>query len=287
MIASIERGQLRIQRRLAAADRHGRRAALVDGVQALRQRQPIGQLAGVPLDGAADARQVAGVQRLQHQHERVALPAAKRLSELVTNHVGGDVQRKTHSTLDSQTCLSVKRKQAGHCPEVSPMHDTIDAEPTTSGGALAIPIPGPTRLEHAIEAARDWLLARQHADGFWCGELDGDTTLESYPILLEAFLGRRDSEKSARLARTIRRPGAAGRRLEPVSGRARRSVGLVPQLLRAEGGGRRRRRAAHARRARGDPRGGRRGSGQHLHALPPGDVRAVPLARRCRRSRPR
>ena len=75
------------------------------------------------------------------------------------------------------------------------MHDTIDAEPT-SGGALAVPIPGPTRIDHAIEAAREWLLARQHEAGFWCGELEGDTTLESYPILLEAFLGRRDSEQS-------------------------------------------------------------------------------------------
>src|SRR3954470_2985257 len=83
------------------------------------------------------------------------------------------------------------------------MHDTIDVDPT-SGGALAVPMPGPTRIQQAIEAAREWLLARQHATGYWCGELDGDTTLESYPILLEAFLGRHDSEKSARLARTIR-----------------------------------------------------------------------------------
>jgi squalene-hopene/tetraprenyl-beta-curcumene cyclase len=83
------------------------------------------------------------------------------------------------------------------------MHDTIEADPT-SGGGLAVPVPGPTRISQAIEAAREWLLARQHAAGYWCGELDGDTTLESYPILLEAFLGRWDSDKSARLARTIR-----------------------------------------------------------------------------------
>src|SRR6476620_401311 len=83
------------------------------------------------------------------------------------------------------------------------MHDTIEADPT-SGGGLAVPVPGPTRISQALEAAREWLLARQHAAGYWCGELDGDTTLESYPILLEAFLGRWDSDKSARLARTIR-----------------------------------------------------------------------------------
>jgi squalene-hopene/tetraprenyl-beta-curcumene cyclase len=89
------------------------------------------------------------------------------------------------------------------------MHETIDTDPM-SGGALAIPIPGPTRMDHAIEAAREWLLARQHEAGYWCGELDGDTTLESYPILLEAFLGRGDGEKAARLARTIRHRALPG-----------------------------------------------------------------------------
>src|SRR4051812_807431 len=83
------------------------------------------------------------------------------------------------------------------------MHDSLDAEPTTTG-ALAVPIPGPSRIDRALEAARAWLLARQQPAGFWCGELEGDTTLESYMILIEAFLGRRGSERSLRLARTIR-----------------------------------------------------------------------------------
>jgi squalene-hopene/tetraprenyl-beta-curcumene cyclase len=83
------------------------------------------------------------------------------------------------------------------------MHETIDGD-STSGGTLAVPMPGATRIEHAIEAARGWLLARQNDAGYWCGELDGDATLECYPILLEAFLGRWDGEKAARLARTIR-----------------------------------------------------------------------------------
>jgi squalene-hopene/tetraprenyl-beta-curcumene cyclase len=83
------------------------------------------------------------------------------------------------------------------------MHDVTDAN-ETSTGAIAIPLPGPNRLERAIEAARAWLLARQDPAGFWCGELEGDTTLESYIILLEAFLGRRGSDRSLRLARTIR-----------------------------------------------------------------------------------
>jgi squalene-hopene/tetraprenyl-beta-curcumene cyclase len=89
------------------------------------------------------------------------------------------------------------------------MHDAPNAEATISG-ALAMPLPGPNRLEHAIEAARTWLLSRQDAAGFWCGELEGDTTLESYMILIEAFLGRRSSDRSLRLARTIREEALPG-----------------------------------------------------------------------------
>ena len=59
------------------------------------------------------------------------------------------------------------------------------------------------RIDDSIAHARDWLLDRQDPAGFWCAELEGDTTLESYMILLEAFFGRRGSEKSRRLARTI------------------------------------------------------------------------------------
>src|SRR5688572_6196619 len=34
------------------------------------------------------------------------------------------------------------------------------------------------------ELTCDWLLSRQHPDGYWCGELEGDTILESEYILL-------------------------------------------------------------------------------------------------------
>ncbi|HEY2733298.1 MAG TPA: hypothetical protein VGI70_04900, partial [Polyangiales bacterium] len=71
-------------------------------------------------------------------------------------------------------------------------------------GSTLMPAPGRAKVEQAITAARSWLLARQHAPGHWCEELEGDTTLESYMILLEAFLGRRGSPKSSALARVIR-----------------------------------------------------------------------------------
>jgi len=46
------------------------------------------------------------------------------------------------------------------------------------------------RLSAAISLTQDWLLARQHDDGHWRGELEGDTILESEYILLLAWLGR-------------------------------------------------------------------------------------------------
>jgi squalene-hopene/tetraprenyl-beta-curcumene cyclase len=70
--------------------------------------------------------------------------------------------------------------------------------------------PSGARVDAALAAARGWLLARQAPEGFWCGELEGDTTLESYIILLEAFFGRPDSPKVRDLARTIREEALPG-----------------------------------------------------------------------------
>jgi squalene-hopene/tetraprenyl-beta-curcumene cyclase len=67
-----------------------------------------------------------------------------------------------------------------------------------------VPAPSKARVDAAVAAARSWLLARQNEAGFWCAELEGDTTLESYMILLEAFFGRPDSQKTRDLARVIR-----------------------------------------------------------------------------------
>jgi squalene-hopene/tetraprenyl-beta-curcumene cyclase len=56
------------------------------------------------------------------------------------------------------------------------------------------------RLSTAIGLTRDWLLARQHADGHWCGELEGDTILESEYILLLAWLGQEQSSIARKCA---------------------------------------------------------------------------------------
>jgi squalene-hopene/tetraprenyl-beta-curcumene cyclase len=52
----------------------------------------------------------------------------------------------------------------------------------------------------AIANTRQWLLARQHDDGHWVGELEGDSILESEYILLLAYLGRENSDTARRCA---------------------------------------------------------------------------------------
>jgi len=61
--------------------------------------------------------------------------------------------------------------------------------PQTPPPALA-PQPTGTALQSAIEQATDWLLRRQHPEGYWVGELEGDTILESEYVLLLIWLGR-------------------------------------------------------------------------------------------------
>ena len=60
-----------------------------------------------------------------------------------------------------------------------------------------------TSVKQAVLRTRHWLLEEQHADGYWCGELEGDTILESEFILLLAFLGEHESDLARRMARYL------------------------------------------------------------------------------------
>src|SRR5712692_6822812 len=60
-----------------------------------------------------------------------------------------------------------------------------------------------SRLSDTIDRAVSWLLARQAAEGYWCGELEADTTLESDYILYLHVLG--DVDRVPKLANFIRR----------------------------------------------------------------------------------
>ncbi len=58
-----------------------------------------------------------------------------------------------------------------------------------------------SRVASAIDGARNWLLSQQHEDGYWCGELEADSTLESDYILMHTLLGTSNQEHFSR-ART-------------------------------------------------------------------------------------
>jgi squalene-hopene/tetraprenyl-beta-curcumene cyclase len=56
------------------------------------------------------------------------------------------------------------------------------------------------RLDAAVARTRSHLLGLQHDEGYWVGELEGDTILESEYILLLAYLGRENSEVARKAA---------------------------------------------------------------------------------------
>ena len=59
-------------------------------------------------------------------------------------------------------------------------------------------------IAEAIRRAIDWFLSTQNPAGYWWGELEADTTLESDYILYLQILGELKSEKTAKLAKYIR-----------------------------------------------------------------------------------
>ncbi len=70
--------------------------------------------------------------------------------------------------------------------------------------SLSSQAPDRVRLHDAIGRTRDYLLSIQHEEGFWCGELEGDTILESEYVLLLTHLGRGQSTPAVRCANYIR-----------------------------------------------------------------------------------
>jgi squalene-hopene/tetraprenyl-beta-curcumene cyclase len=62
-----------------------------------------------------------------------------------------------------------------------------------------------SRVAAAIDGARKTLFAQQHEEGYWCGELEADTTLESDYILLHTLLGTIDEKRLQKCANYILR----------------------------------------------------------------------------------
>ena len=60
-----------------------------------------------------------------------------------------------------------------------------------------------SRVAVAVDAARNYLFSQQHEAGYWCGELEADTTLESDYILLHTLLGTGNRKRIDKAARYI------------------------------------------------------------------------------------
>jgi squalene-hopene/tetraprenyl-beta-curcumene cyclase len=70
-----------------------------------------------------------------------------------------------------------------------------------------VPSPGnlAVRVKAGIATTRRYLFSIQSPDGHWCGELEGDTILESEYILARHFLGRGDDPRLRKAGEYIRR----------------------------------------------------------------------------------
>lgn len=58
--------------------------------------------------------------------------------------------------------------------------------------------------DRALTATQRWLVEQQHGDGYWVGELEGDSILESEYVLLMTFLGREQEATCVKACRYMR-----------------------------------------------------------------------------------
>jgi squalene-hopene/tetraprenyl-beta-curcumene cyclase len=61
----------------------------------------------------------------------------------------------------------------------------------------------PDRARRGTQKAVEWLLSRQSPEGWWCGELEANVTIQAEYILLMHFLGLRDDARWAEVLRYI------------------------------------------------------------------------------------
>src|SRR5437763_10039208 len=69
---------------------------------------------------------------------------------------------------------------------------------------MSAPVVERDTVAAALERARDALLALQHADGWWKGELQTNVTMDAEDLLLRRFLGIDDRDLTRRAANWIR-----------------------------------------------------------------------------------
>src|ERR1700757_958899 len=54
---------------------------------------------------------------------------------------------------------------------------------------------GLDQIKRAIGRAQEFLFSQQHPDGYWCGELEADSTLESDYIMVHTLLATGDERR--------------------------------------------------------------------------------------------
>jgi squalene-hopene/tetraprenyl-beta-curcumene cyclase len=86
----------------------------------------------------------------------------------------------------------------------------MSVRPDTGQGPDSAPSRSRTAVRNAVEAAQRYLLSLQAPDGHWCGELEGDTILESEYALTLHFLGRSGDARFKKLASYLRRKQLPG-----------------------------------------------------------------------------
>jgi squalene-hopene/tetraprenyl-beta-curcumene cyclase len=64
---------------------------------------------------------------------------------------------------------------------------------------------GLERITHGVGRAKDWLFGQQHPDGYWCGELEADSMLESDYIFMHTLLGTGEPGRMERAINEILR----------------------------------------------------------------------------------
>jgi squalene-hopene/tetraprenyl-beta-curcumene cyclase len=85
-------------------------------------------------------------------------------------------------------------------PKTGLQQTTQPAQPRYGRMDLAL-----ERVIDGIERATDWLLGQQHADGYWCGELEADVMLEADYIFMHKLLGTGDQGRMERAVNEILR----------------------------------------------------------------------------------
>ena len=73
----------------------------------------------------------------------------------------------------------------------------------TAEQTLTTEVPAKEAVDRAIRLSQDYFRQSQTKEGYWCGELESNATMEAEYLMLSLFLGRVDQERWRKLANYI------------------------------------------------------------------------------------